>query len=85
MNSNVFNIFKSACISLITGAVVIYGSAAFAADVPDSLRGATVVDAADAKSLIDSGVLVVDARVANECAESHIKGAISIPYKEKSA
>jgi rhodanese-related sulfurtransferase len=29
-------------------------------------------------------VLVVDARVANEYAEAHIKGAKSIPYKEKS-
>ena len=28
---------------------------------------------------------VIDARVAMEYAESHIKGAISVPYKEKSA
>jgi rhodanese-related sulfurtransferase len=44
-----------------------------------------VVDAVKAKSLIDSGVMVIDSRVANEYAESHIKGAISVPYKEKSA
>ncbi len=85
MNSNIFNIFKSACVSLMAAAFMIHGSAAFAGDVPDSLKGTTVVDAAKAKSLIDSGVLAVDARVANEYAESHIKGAISIPYKEKSA
>lgn len=69
----------------MAAAFMMHGSAAFAGDVPDSLKGTTVVDAAKAKSLIDSGVLAVDARVANEYAESHIKGAISVPYKEKSA
>ena len=59
--------------------------AALAADTPTSLDGATVVDAAKAKELHASGVPMVDARVANEYAEAHIKGAISIPYKEKSA
>ena len=85
MNPNIFNIIKSMSISLITAAVMMHGSAAFAGDVPESLKGVTVVDAAKAKSLIDSGVLAVDARVANEYAESHIKGATNIPYKEKSA
>lgn len=61
------------------------GSVAYAAETPDSLKGATLVDAAKAKSLADSGVKVIDARVANEYAESHILGALSIPYKEKSA
>jgi rhodanese-related sulfurtransferase len=63
---------------------LLFGTAAFA-DTPDSLKGATLVDATKAKSLIDSGVMVIDARVANEYAEGHIKGAISVPYKEKSA
>jgi rhodanese-related sulfurtransferase len=60
------------------------GSMAFA-DTPDSLRGAIPVDAARTKFLAESGVLVIDARVANEYAESHIRGAINVPYKEKSA
>jgi rhodanese-related sulfurtransferase len=60
------------------------GNTAFA-DTPDSLKGATLVDAVKAKSLFDAGVKVIDARVANEYAESHIKGAINVPYKEKSA
>ena len=55
------------------------------ADTPDSLKGATVVDAIKAKSLVDSGVMAIDARVANEYAEGYIKGAINVPYKEKSA
>ncbi len=57
---------------------------AFAADTPPSEKGIVVVDPIKAKSLMDGGVLVVDARVANEFAEAHIKGAKSIPYKEKS-
>lgn len=56
-----------------------------AADTPDSLAGATLVDAAKAKSIQEGGGKIIDTRVAAEYAEAHIKGAISIPYKEKSA
>ena len=58
---------------------------AVAVETPASLTGATVVDAPKAKALMDSGAVMVDARVANEYAEAHIKGAKSVPYKEKSA
>ena len=72
-------------ISITTAAVLLFAPLAFAADTPASLKGAVVVDATKAKSLSDGGVKVIDARVANEYAEAHIKGAISVPYKEKSA
>jgi rhodanese-related sulfurtransferase len=52
---------------------------------PTTISGATPVTAERAKTLMDRGVLMVDARVANEYVEQHIKGAINIPYKEKSA
>jgi rhodanese-related sulfurtransferase len=52
---------------------------------PTSEKGIVVVDAAKAKSLMDSGAVMIDARVANEYVEAHVKGAKSIPYKEKSA
>jgi rhodanese-related sulfurtransferase len=58
---------------------------AFAAETPTSEKGIMVVDPGKAKSLLDNGVMMIDARVANEYAEAHIKGAKSIPYKEKSA
>jgi rhodanese-related sulfurtransferase len=71
---------------------MLLGMAAFAmafvahgADTPASLDGAVVVDAAKAKSLMDGGAKMIDTRVANEYAEAHIKGALSVPYKEKSA
>lgn len=51
---------------------------------PESIPGATVVTAEKAKAMADGGVLIVDTRVANEYVEQHIKGAVSIPYKEKS-
>ena len=58
---------------------------AHAGETPATLEGATLVDAAKVKSMMESGgVTVVDTRVANEYAESHIKGSVSIPYKEKS-
>lgn len=53
-------------------------------ETPDSIPGVTVVTAEKAKAMMDSGVMMVDTRVANEYVEQHIKGAISIPYKEKS-
>ncbi len=52
---------------------------------PPDLPGVTVVSAAQARDLMHQGVLMVDTRVANEYVEQHIKGAVSIPYKEKSA
>ncbi len=51
---------------------------------PESLSGTTVVTAEKAKSMVEKGVLIVDTRVANEYVEQHVKGAVSIPYKEKS-
>lgn len=51
---------------------------------PESLPGATVVTAEKAKAMAEKGALIVDTRVANEYVEQHIKGAISVPYKEKS-
>jgi rhodanese-related sulfurtransferase len=57
----------------------------FAADTPATLDGATLVNADKVKELMAKGVPVIDTRVANEYAEAHIKGAISVPYKEKSA
>lgn len=58
---------------------------AMATDTPASLAGATVVTAEKAKALMDGGTPMIDARVANEYAEAHIKGAKNVPYKEKSA
>jgi rhodanese-related sulfurtransferase len=53
-------------------------------ETPSSLSGAKIVTAAEAKALQDSGALVVDVRKKLEYAEKHIKGAMSLPYKEKS-
>ena len=59
--------------------------AGIAADVPASLAGVTLVTAEQARKLVDRGVPVIDTRVGNEYADAHIKGAINVPYKEKSA
>ncbi len=58
---------------------------ASAQDTPTSLKGATVVGAADVKAMLGKGVPVIDTRVAAEYAEKTILGAKSVPYKEKSA
>ena len=58
---------------------------ASAAETPATLPGVTVITAEQARKLADSGVPMVDTRVANEFAQEHIKGAKSVPYKEKSA
>ena len=58
---------------------------ASAAETPATLAGTKLVNAADVKKLLDSGVPVIDTRVAAEYAEKTIKGAKSVPYKEKSA
>lgn len=70
---------------MVSLAIALPASKARAAETPNSLAGATVVGADQAKDLQAKGATVVDTRVANEYAEAHIKGAISVPYKEKSA
>ena len=51
---------------------------------PDSLEGATIVDAAKVKELMAAGATAIDTRKGLEYAEAHIKGAIHVAYKEKS-
>jgi rhodanese-related sulfurtransferase len=58
---------------------------ALANDVPASLAGVTVVTAEQARKMAESGVPLIDTRVGNEYADAHIKGAVNLPYKEKSA
>jgi rhodanese-related sulfurtransferase len=58
---------------------------AWSADTPASLAGVKVVSADEAKKLQDGGVPMIDTRVAAEYAEKTIKGAKSVPYREKSA
>lgn len=69
-------------------AVAAFGAlslSAMAAETPASLSGVKLVNAAEVKKLLDGGAPVIDTRVAAEFAEKSIKGAISVPYKEKSA
>jgi len=74
---------RIATFALVAGLQVV-SFQAFATDTPASLKGATLIDAAKAKALQDKGVPIYDTRVATEYAEEHIKGAINLPYKEKS-
>jgi rhodanese-related sulfurtransferase len=67
---------------------VVLGVAAMAAQAqhtPEKLDGVKIVTAEEVQKLMASGVPVIDTRVANEYAEEHVKGAKSVPYKEKSA
>lgn len=59
--------------------------ASYAQQTPENLAGVTIVKAEDVQKLMQAGVPVIDTRVANEYAEEHVKGAKSVPYKEKSA
>lgn len=51
---------------------------------PSLLPGATVVTASEVSALRDKGVPIVDVRNAKEYQEKRIRGAILIPYNEKS-
>lgn len=70
-------------IALSFGALT--ASAALAAETPAALAGVKSVSADEVKKMLDSGVPVIDTRVAAEYAEKTIKGALSVPYKEKSS
>ena len=62
-----------------------FAAGALAAETPATLAGVKVVTVDEAKKLMDSGVPMIDTRVAAEFAEKTIQGAKSVPYKEKSA
>jgi rhodanese-related sulfurtransferase len=83
MNLRTLNKLAAAWIS--SAALLLAAHAAHASETPPTLDGATVVTAEKVKDLQAKGAVVVDTRVANEYADAHIKGAISVPYKEKSA
>ena len=59
-------------------------SIANADQTPADIPGAKILSAGEVKRMLDRGVPVVDTRVGNEFAESHIRGAINVPYKEHS-
>jgi rhodanese-related sulfurtransferase/ABC-type phosphate/phosphonate transport system substrate-binding protein len=51
---------------------------------PSQLPGATIVTASEVVALQQKGVPLIDVRIAKEYQEKHIRGAVSIPYDEKS-
>lgn len=59
-------------------------SGASAADTPDTLAGVKIVSAEEALKMSGRGVPLIDTRVATEYADKTIKGAKSVPYREKS-
>jgi rhodanese-related sulfurtransferase len=67
---------------LLTG---LYAGAARADDTPETLAGAKPVAAEDVVKAVAGGAVLIDTRVASEYAEAHIKGAVNVPYREKSA
>ena len=66
-------------------AAAFIGAPAQAAVTPEKLDGVKLVTAEQAQQLQAKGVPLIDTRVAGEYAEKTIKGAISVPYREKSA
>lgn len=58
---------------------------AHASTTPDKLEGVKLVTAEQARDLQAKGAPLIDTRVAAEYAEKTAKGAVSVPYKEKSA
>lgn len=72
----------------LLSAVILVGlassSAALAAESPTALAGVKVVTAAEVQKLVAGGVPVYDVRAADIYGEGHIKGAINLPYREKS-
>jgi rhodanese-related sulfurtransferase/ABC-type phosphate/phosphonate transport system substrate-binding protein len=51
---------------------------------PSQLPGGIIVTASEVVALQQRGVPLIDVRIAKEYQEKHIRGAISIPYDEKS-
>ena len=78
---------KSLLVRSLLAAAVAFTAAspALASTTPDKLDGVKVVTAEQARDLQAKGVPMIDTRVAAEYSEKTVKGAVSVPYKEKSA
>jgi rhodanese-related sulfurtransferase len=69
-------------------ALVLAAALPFAANAkmtPEKLDGVKVISAEQARDMQAKGAPLIDTRVASEYAEKTIKGAVSVPYREKSA
>jgi rhodanese-related sulfurtransferase len=75
---------RDLCSLAIAGTLAFASSFALAAeDTPNAIPGGTFINVDQAKTHYDKGSLFIDARVAAEYAEKHIKGAVSVPFKEQ--
>jgi rhodanese-related sulfurtransferase len=83
--SRIFNLTAAAGAAAILCISCGLAGPALAGDTPEALAGVKIVSAEEIKDSVAKGGVVVDTRVANEFAEEHIKGALSVPYREKSA
>jgi len=75
------SLFYAACLS----AAALFVQPALAQETPATLDGVKLVTAEQARDLGAKGAALIDTRTANEFAEKTVKGAINVPYGEKSA
>lgn len=76
---------RNLLLSAFASLALLSAAPVLANETPSTVKGVEIIDSMKAKSLMESGVKMYDVRVANEYADEHIKGTISIPYKNKSA
>ena len=74
--------FITPAAAMILGLLI--SGTAQAGDTPAELPGARLAASEDVEIAQSRGAVVVDSRIASEYADGHIKGAINIPYREKS-
>jgi rhodanese-related sulfurtransferase len=58
---------------------------ALAQETPPALNGVRVLTAEQTRDLGAKGAALIDTRTANEFSEKSVKGAVLVPYREKSA
>jgi rhodanese-related sulfurtransferase len=78
-----FTLIVPAAATLLLG--ILFSGPVLADDTPATLAGATLVSAEDVVQAAAGGAKLIDTRIASEYAEGHLKGAMSVPYREKSA
>lgn len=74
-----FNLLRSAALVTLVVTMPVH-----AQETPAALDGVKLVTAEQARDLALKGAVLVDTRTANEYSEKTVKGAVSVPYGEKS-
>lgn len=79
-----FDFSRNLLLTAFASFAFVAAAPALAQETPSTVPGVEIITSEQARDLMSKGVKMYDVRVPGDYAEAHIKGAISLPYTNKS-